>query len=122
MPSLRTVVFHPAALRELRDLPKPIRLKVGQALLAMQRGHGLEMSILRRLPSIVSGLAEVRVHDSSGQYRVLCMPGDSRGVVVLRAFAKKSRQMPRSEASLVRRRLKDLRDEENSTDSYPHLP
>jgi phage-related protein len=113
MPALRTVVFHPVALRELRGLPKAIRLKVGQALLAMQRGHPLGMPILRRLPSLVSDLDEIRVHDSAGQYRILCVPGDRRGVLVLRAFVKKSRRMPRSEASLVRRRLKDLRDDES---------
>ena len=104
----KDVVFHPVALRELQALPKPIRVKVGQALFALQRGHAIGMPILRKLPSFGSGLAEIRVHDATGQYRVLCVPHHPRGVLVLRAFAKKSRHMPQSEADLVRRRLKVL--------------
>ena len=112
MRAFKDVVFHPVALRELKALAKPIRVKVGQALLALQRGHALGMPILRKLPSVGSGLAEIRVHDSTGQYRVLCVPHHPRGVLVLRAFAKKSRRLPQSEANLVRRRLKELGHEE----------
>ena len=108
MRDLKDVVFHPVAMRELKVLPKPIRVKVGQALLALQRGHALGMPVLRTLPSVGSGLAEIRVHDATGQYRVLCVPHHPRGVLVLRAFAKKSCHMPQSEADLVRRRRKEL--------------
>jgi phage-related protein len=106
----RAVVFHVRARDEVRSLPKDVRLRLGRALMALQRGFTLGMPLSRAMPAVAQGVEELRLRDESGQYRVFVYPRAAQGVLVLRAFKKKSAQTPLSELSIARRRLRELTD------------
>lgn len=105
---LRPVLFHPRAKVEIRALPKETRVKLGSALMALQRGFRLGMPISRPMPMVGTGVAELRLRDAAGQYRVFYISRAAAGILVLRAFQKKSRATPKQEIELVRQRLAEM--------------
>lgn len=111
MPAVRPVIFHTRARDEIRSLPKEVRFRVGRALMALQLGYPLGMPLSRPMPSIASGVAELRVRGVDGQHRVFYWVGHSKHILVLTAFRKKSQQTRQSEIALARRRLKELMNE-----------
>jgi phage-related protein len=111
MSSVRPVLFHPHARDEIRALPKEVRFRLGRALMALQLGHSLGMPLSRPMPSIAAGVAELRLRDVDGQHRIFYWVGQSRHILVLRAFHKKSQQTPQVEFVIARRRLKELMNE-----------
>ena len=108
---LRAVVFHIRASEEVRSLPKEVRIRLGRALMALQRGFCLGMPLSRPMPEVARGVEEVRLRDEAGQYRVFVHRKAGEDIPVLRAFRKKSAQTPSSELGISRRRLKELRNE-----------
>lgn len=107
---VKSVIFHAAATDEIRELPKAVRIDIGVLLLALQRGELLRMPALRPMPGLAAGACELRVHDSAGQIRVFCLPGSVHGVLVLRAFRKRTETTPVREVRLARHRLEELLD------------
>lgn len=77
----------------------------------MQMGEALQMPISRPMPSVARGVAELRVRDENGIYRVFYYTASSRGVLVFHAFVKKTQLTPPLEIELARKRLKELLDE-----------
>jgi hypothetical protein len=72
------------------------------------------------MPSVAAGVAELRVPDIDAQHRVFYCLGQSKHVLVLRAFHKKSQRTPRRACQptcccasflLARRRSKELMNE-----------
>ena len=108
----RPVVFHIRAKEEIRELPRDVRLKLGSALFALQRGFSLGMPVSRPMPVVMPGVEELRLRGESGQYRVFCYRKASIGVLVFRAFHKKTPETPRSEVELARRRLTEMLNEQ----------
>jgi phage-related protein len=105
---VKKVLFHPRALEEFRDLPKPIRTAFGESLRVLQEGITLGMPVSRPMPSVAPGVDELRAKDSSGQYRTFYFKKSMAGIFVLRAFHKKTQQTPPSEIRLARKRLQEL--------------
>ena len=58
---LRPVVFHIRAKEEIRALPRDVRLKLGSALLALQRGFSLGLPLSRPMPVVMPGAEELRL-------------------------------------------------------------
>lgn len=58
---LRPVLFHVRAREEVRALPRDVRLKLGSALMALQRGFNLGLPISRPMPIVMQGAEELRV-------------------------------------------------------------
>ena len=109
---LRPVVFHVRAREEIRALPRDVRLKLGSALFALQRGFSLGLPVSRPMPVVMSGVEELRLRGESGQYRVLCYRKARIGILVVRAFHKKTPETPRSDVELARRRLTEMLNEQ----------
>lgn len=109
---VKPAVFHRRALAEIRALPRPIRKDIGAAIWELQRGHKLTMPVCRPITTVANGAQELRIHDATTQYRVICVPS-APGILVVSAFAKRTRAVAASEIGLARRRLRDLLDEEN---------
>jgi phage-related protein len=105
---LRPVVFHVRAKEEIRALPRDVRLKLGSALLALQRGFNLGLPLSRPMSVVMPGVEELRLRGESGQYRVFCFRKAGAGILVARVFHKKSRETPLSEIALARRRLMEM--------------
>jgi phage-related protein len=108
MPITRPAIFHLRARDEIRALPKPVRISLGRALSALQHGYPLGMPVSRPMPAVAPGVAELRLHGSDGQYRVFYHARTTVGILVLRAFQKKSARTPLTEIDIVRRRLKEM--------------
>jgi phage-related protein len=108
---VKPVVFHRRAREELRALPRDVRLKAGSVLMALQRGFSLGLPVSRPMPNVMTGVEELRLTGEGGQYRVFCFCKSARGVLVLRAFQKKTRTTPAREVEVVRRRLKEVLNE-----------
>jgi phage-related protein len=111
MPSLRPIVFHIRAREEVRALPKDVRFRLGRALLALQHGFNLCIPLSRPMPIVAPGVEELRVRDENGHYRVFYYRKAGEGILVPRAFHKKSGQTPGSEIAIARRRLKEMMHE-----------
>ena len=108
MTVLRPVVFHLRAKEEIRVLPRDVRLKLGSALFALQRGFNLGRPVSRPMPVVMPGVEELRLRGESGHYRVFCYRKARAGILVPRAFHKKTPETPRSEIELARRRLTEM--------------
>jgi phage-related protein len=108
---MKKVLFHPKALEEFRELPKPIKLAFGELLRILQDGITLGMPASRPMPGVAPGVDELRAKDASGQYRAFYVRKFSAGILVLRAFHKKTQETPMPEIKLARKRLQELSDE-----------
>ena len=111
MPIVRPAILHLRARDEIRALPKDVRFRLGRSLLALQYGFVLGMPASRPMPAVAAGVSELRLHDPDGQYRVFYYAKGTEGLLVLRAFHKKTARTVPSEIVIARRRLKELMDE-----------
>ena len=105
---VRPTIFHLRARDEVRALPKGVRISLGRALFALQHGYRLGMPLSRPMPAVAPGVEELRLRDSDGQYRVFYYAKTAHGILVLRAFQKKSAQTPFAEIVIARRRLTEM--------------
>jgi phage-related protein len=108
---LKNVLFHPKALEEFRELPKSIRIAFGESLRLLQEGVTLGMPASRPMPSIAPGVDELRAKEPSGQYRAFYLKKSRAGILILRAFHKKTQETPKSEIRLAQTRLQELIDD-----------
>jgi phage-related protein len=60
------------------------------------------------MPGVMPGVEELRLRGESGQYRVFCYRKARAGILVPRAFHKKTPGTPLPEIELARRRLKEM--------------
>jgi phage-related protein len=106
--TVRSAIFHPRVRETIREWPRPVRIELGQAIRALQIGVTLTMPLARAMPSVAKGVEELRIRDSSGQFRVFYLTRFKSGVLVFHAFAKKTRKTPKHEIALARTRLKEM--------------
>jgi len=109
---VKAAIFHLAAKAAIRNFPKEVRREFGKAILDLQQGEILSMPISRPMPSVGTGVAELRIRDRSGIYRAFYYARSPRGILVFHAFMKKSQTTSRRDLNLGRNRLKELLHEE----------
>jgi phage-related protein len=95
-----------SALDDVRGFPAEARRQAGHELYQVQLG--LPPGDWRPMPSVGSGVAEIRIH-TDVEHRVLYVAKFAEGVYVLHAFEKRTQQTRRADLDLARRRLADLR-------------
>ena len=66
------------------------------------------MPLSRPIPSVAMGISEIRVSDSAGIYRTFYYTKSAAGILVCRAFVKKTQATPEREIALARSRLKEM--------------
>ena len=82
------------------------RVEAGYLLRRLQRGNLLTMPQSRPMPAIGPRCHELRVNDTSGQWRLMYRI-DADAIVIIEVFAKKSARTPKVTLELCRRRLKE---------------
>ena len=82
------------------------RLETGFLLRRLQRGELLAMPQSRPMPSIGPRCHELRIHDVTGQWRLIYRI-DPDAIVIVEVFAKKSAKTPKTALEVCRRRLKE---------------
>ncbi len=68
------------------------------------------MPLSRPMPSVGTGVSELRIKCEDGNYRVFYYTASARGVLVFHAFVKKTQQTPQVEIDLAKKRLRELLD------------
>jgi phage-related protein len=101
------IVVLSACQRELQRFPEEIRGDLADALARLDAGQSLAMPLSRPLPSIGTGVHELRLKDRSGAYRVFYVLPGAGIVYVLHAWQKKTPTTPKSALDLARKRLKE---------------
>ena len=107
---VRPILFHPGARDAIRRFPKEARNRLGRRLFQLQMGEQLGMPQACPMPSVASGVSELRVQGEDGAYRAFYFTLSPAGILVFHAFVKKTKQTPASEIKLARKRLKELFD------------
>jgi phage-related protein len=87
----------------LHSFPDDVRQNLGFQLWQLQQGE--RPADYRPLPSIGTGVFELRDQDERAWYRVVYLSRINDVIYVLHCFEKKSREMPRRDFETAKRRL-----------------
>lgn len=90
-----------ASKAALRAFPEAARIDAGHQLHRVQQG--LEPDDWRSIPSVGSGVKEIRVH-TGGEYRVFYVAALKTAIYVLHAFQKKTETTRKTDIQLGRKR------------------
>jgi phage-related protein len=103
---MKPVAFVGSALADLRRFPVSARREAGHLLDQVQRG--LAPDDWKPMPSVGSGVRELRIHDPDGAFRIIYIAARPEAIYVLHAFQKKTRATARRDLVLAALRLKSL--------------
>ncbi len=105
---MKDIRFCGRSLEELRGFPAVAKREAGYQLDRVQ--HGLEPTDWKPMPSIGSGVREIRIiHE--GQFRVIYVAKFKDAVYVLHAFQKKTQKTRKQDIDTAKQALKQLQDE-----------
>lgn len=107
----KPVEFRGSALDDLRAFPVSARREAGHQLDQVQQG--LQPDDWKPMPSIGSGVQEIRVRDAAGAFRMVYVAKFSAAIYVLHCFQKKAQKTSRADVELARQRYWDLVKELN---------
>ena len=107
IPKYATVVWEGDSREALQAFPQGVRQNFGFELWRLQQGES--PSDYRSLPSIGTGVFELRDQDERAWYRVVYISRIHDVIYVLHCFEKKSREMPRKDFEKAKQRLKAVK-------------
>lgn len=102
----RTVVFVGSSLKDLREFPEAVLKDIGSQLLAVQFDR--EPKDWKPMPSIGSGVREIRAKDVSGICRAMYVAKIAGKVHVVHAFQKKTQKTAQKDLDLAKQRLREV--------------
>ncbi len=105
----KSIEFRGTALNDLRGFPQSAMREAGYQLDRVQ--HGLSPDDAKAMPSIGTGVVELRIWDEAGTFRVVYVAKLADAVYVLHCFQKKTQQTAKRDIELAKKRLKDLMKE-----------
>jgi len=100
---MKPVRFVGDALDAIRTFPEGAKNKAGYQLERVQRN--LDPEDWKPMPSIGTGVREIRVRDLNGAFRVIYLATLAEAIYVLHAFQKRTQQTAGKEIALARRRF-----------------
>ena len=103
---MKRLAFAGTSRSDLRAFPESARRKAGFQLDRIQRG--LEPEDWKPMPSIGSGVREIKVKETSGAFRVIYVAAFAEAVFVLHAFQKKTQRTAMRDLELAIARFKEL--------------
>jgi phage-related protein len=104
---MKQITFLGDSLSVIRQFPSDIRRKAGHQLDRVQQG--LQPDSWKPMPSIGSGVNEIRLHSTNGAFRIIYVAKLEDFVYVLHAFEKKSQKTTQTDLELARKRFSELR-------------
>lgn len=91
---------------DLIAFPADARREAGYQLEKLQ--HGDEPRDWKPMATVGPGVREIRIHESSGAFRVIYLAARPEGIYVLHCFQKKTQKTSRRDLELAERRFKAL--------------
>ena len=104
---LAAVAWEGDSREVLQSFPNGVRQNLGFQLWQLQQGE--RPAEYRPLPSIGTGVSELRDQDERAWYRVIYLSRIEDVIYVLHCFEKKGREMPRRDFETARRRFKAVK-------------
>lgn len=92
----------------LQTQSEKIKSDFFDAINLLATGQVLAMPLSRNLSKIFKGLHELRLKDSSGQFRFFYFIKRKDAIYLLHAFKKKSQELPQKEIELILKRIKEV--------------
>jgi phage-related protein len=90
----------------MQKFPQNPRIDLGDQNHRIQTGQ--QPTDFKPMPSVGSGVEEIRVRDTSGAYRVIYTARLAEAVYVLHAFQKKTRATSKPDIEVARARFAEL--------------
>jgi phage-related protein len=109
MTDQKPVEFRGSALDDLRTFPSSARREAGHQIDQVQ--HGIDPDDWKPMPSIGSGVREIRVRDAAGAFRVVYVAKFASAVFVLHCFQKKTQKTSKKDLDLAESRYRELVEE-----------
>ena len=105
----KQIKFRGSALDDLRAFPNTARRDAGFQPDQVQRGRSPDD--WKPMPTIGSGVNEIRIRETSGAYRVIYVAKFADTVYVLHCFHKKTQKTSRPDLTLAESRYRELVEE-----------
>jgi phage-related protein len=102
----KPVEFRGSSLDDLRAFPVVVRRDAGYQIDLVQHGH--EPDDWRPMPTIGSGVREIRIREATGAFRVVYLAKFKDAVFVLHCFQKKSQKTSKADLDLAGIRYREL--------------
>lgn len=106
---MKPIEFRGNALDDLRGFPQTAMREAGYQLDRVQ--NGLSPDDAKPMPSIGTGVVELRIWDEAGTFRVVYIAKLADAIYVLHCFQKKTPQTAKRDIELAKKRLKELMKE-----------
>lgn len=106
-PKLAAIVWEGDSLEVLKSFPEAVTQNFGFELWQLQQGE--RPKNYRPLPSIGSGVFELRDQDERGWYRVVYLSRIDDVIYVLHCFEKKAREMPGKDFQKSKQRFRAVK-------------
>ena len=103
---MKLIRFLGDSLKCLREFPDDAKQDIGYQLDKVQRGE--QPDDFKPMPVIGKGVAEIRLWDDSGTYRVIYTAKLADAIYVLHAFQKKSQTTAKRDIELAKKRFAEL--------------
>ncbi len=101
--------FRATSLRDLRAFPQSVKREAGHQLDRVQAGK--EPDDWKPMSGVGSGAIEIRIHDTAGAFRVICVAKFEEAVFVLHCFQKKTQTTSKADLVLATTRYRELAKE-----------
>ena len=103
---MKTVVFRGSSIDDLRSFPASAMREAGYQIDRIQ--NGLLPDDFKPMTSVGSAVAEIRIWDEVGTFRVIYVAKFENAVYVLHCFQKKTQKTSKKDIDLAAKRYKDL--------------
>lgn len=91
---------------DLKAFPEAAQAEAGYELFRVQ--CGLEPTDWKPMPSVGTGVQEIRIRDAAGAFRVIYLARLKEAVYVLHCFQKKAQQTSKRDLQLATERYKEV--------------
>lgn len=103
---MKVVVWMGSSKADLKGFPTAVKDDMGHQLFLVQ--CGFEADDWKPMPSVGTGVKEIRMKDVSGIYRTIYLADQPEAVYVLHCFQKKTQRTAQRDIYLARQRLQDI--------------
>ena len=107
---MKTIHFHKVVTKELEKLGGGLRGRIAEFLRLLAIGKTLGMPQSRPMPGVAPGVHELRIKDTTGNYRIFYYVKIGDKLLVFHFFKKKTQRTPEREIKAAKKRLEDMRD------------